>query len=576
MIELSLPNAITYSIQILLIVLAAATAARLLPLPTAMTRFAYWRAIMTGALLLPLLSLFRAVPVVTTAIDDGVSAASSAIAGPQAAGVAPQLPWVGILAGVVGFGIFARTMWLLFGLARLHRLRAESAPLLVDDEIEALRRGLAHRARLRSHAAVEQPIAFGFRRPIILLPDAFEKLSPETQRAVACHELLHIHRHDWLWMLGEEVIRTVFWFHPAMRWAISQVQLGREELVYARAVELTGARRAYMDALIHFAGRPALAPATVFARRNHLAARIRHIAQEVHMSRARLVSTVAVLVGALTASTWVVTHTMPLRAEKAEAGDPGSPLAAQAIGASLSPARPPKVIGQVQPSYPADPFRAGLGARVTLIVTVNRDGRVTDVRDPDWSLEVTGRSALDDMSGLWRRKPWLAFVEAAESALRQWTFEATREEIVFPVTAVFRAGQPGVAMFIPAPPPPPPPPPDLRVAEKLAQARQLLEQLKTAQQGTVSGQGFISPVPGSSNPGQVPVAAAPPPPPPPPPPPSSAGPLVVGGPIKPPSKTFDVRPVYPAAAQASGVEGVVVLRIRIGTDGSVVDASVML
>ena len=65
---------------------------------------------------------------------------------------------------------------------------------------------------------------------------------------------------------------------------------------------------------------------------------------------------------------------------------------------------------------------------------------------------------------------------------------------------------------------------------------------------------------------------------PPPPPPApldpafelqSDGALRVGGTIKAPTKIRDVRPVYPAVAQAARVQGVVIIEARIEPDGSV-------
>ena len=49
--------------------------------------------------------------------------------------------------------------------------------------------------------------------------------------------------------------------------------------------------------------------------------------------------------------------------------------------------------------------------------------------------------------------------------------------------------------------------------------------------------------------------------------------LKVGGAIKPPTKIHDVRAAYPQDAKDAGVEGVVILQIVIGTDGSVVETS---
>jgi protein TonB len=53
------------------------------------------------------------------------------------------------------------------------------------------------------------------------------------------------------------------------------------------------------------------------------------------------------------------------------------------------------------------------------------------------------------------------------------------------------------------------------------------------------------------------------------------GALRVGGNIKTPTKIKDVRPVYPPIAQTANVTGVVIIEVRIGTDGSVEEAHVL-
>jgi protein TonB len=49
----------------------------------------------------------------------------------------------------------------------------------------------------------------------------------------------------------------------------------------------------------------------------------------------------------------------------------------------------------------------------------------------------------------------------------------------------------------------------------------------------------------------------------------------VGGDIKPPNKTVDVRPVYPDAAQKARVQGVVICDVLLGPDGRVADARIL-
>jgi TonB family protein len=53
---------------------------------------------------------------------------------------------------------------------------------------------------------------------------------------------------------------------------------------------------------------------------------------------------------------------------------------------------------------------------------------------------------------------------------------------------------------------------------------------------------------------------------------SPAGVVRVGGSIKEPRKIQDVRPIFPAVAAASGMEGVVTLRAIVTRDGTVGDA----
>src|SRR6185436_14034585 len=96
---------------------------------------------------------------------------------------------------------------------------------------------LGTRATIRIVPGLKQPVTFGVVRPVVLLPDTLERHSLDIQRAVLAHELLHVQRHDWAWILVEEVVRAVFWFHPAMWWLVSRVQLSREEVVDELSVD---------------------------------------------------------------------------------------------------------------------------------------------------------------------------------------------------------------------------------------------------------------------------------------------------------------------------------------------------
>ncbi len=140
---------------------------------------------------------------------------------------------------------------------------------------------------------------------------------------------------------------------------------------------------------------------------------------------------------------------------------------------------------------------------------------------------------------------------------------------------------PSMMAFVSAPPPPPPPPPPPEAkappppmdvspdaapleAPKEIKAETGLEAGFERSSGVEGG--IIGGIAGGIT-GGIPE--------PPPPPPPPAAPVRVGGNIKPPQKTRDVRPVYPPIAQSARVQGIVIIEATIGPDGAVKDAKVL-
>jgi periplasmic protein TonB len=132
----------------------------------------------------------------------------------------------------------------------------------------------------------------------------------------------------------------------------------------------------------------------------------------------------------------------------------------------------------------------------------------------------------------------------------------------------------------PAPTPPPPPPPVPPKQEKteppanpdaapvVAPNAITPERVPNFDLGDPADTGVLHGVPGGvviggDPPLPPPVAQAPP------------APVRPGGDIRPPRKTHDVLPVYPAIAQAARVQGTVVLQARIGVTGKVEDLQVL-
>src|SRR5207302_3912070 len=92
-----------------------------------------------------------------------------------------------------------------------------------------------------------------------------------------------------------------------------QLQLPREETVDALSVAIVGSRRTYVEALLAFANEPVVALTPPLVRRGHLATRIKELAEEADMSRARLSFAVAALAVIVFGSTWGVVSAIPLR-----------------------------------------------------------------------------------------------------------------------------------------------------------------------------------------------------------------------------------------------------------------------
>ena len=135
----------------------------------------------------------------------------------------------------------------------------------------------------------------------------------------------------------------------------------------------------------------------------------------------------------------------------------------------------------------------------------------------------------------------------------------------------------------PPPPPPPPPPPAPAVEQPKVQPvvanpnaapveapKEIKPEVSVPSVGEGVPGGVEGGVPGGVIGGVVGGLPTAPPPPPPP-----TAPVRVGGNIKTPTKTHDVKPVYPPIAQSARVSGVVIIEATIGPDGRVKDAKVL-
>jgi TonB family protein len=400
MVPLRLADVVLYVIQVTLLVVAAHAAAAVLARRLPRVRVGYWRAVIAACAALPLLPA-------TIGFTAGrqVTASFYAAADQVASQSAPTWP---PFAAIIFAGVLVRLLWMGAGLRRLHAIRREGVDAPVDrlvDPAALLPRSTGSRwvpwsrpgeARVMTHPAVRQPVSFGWRRPLIVVPPGFASLPSDVQRAVLTHEYVHIARHDWLHLLGEQLARTLLWFQPAIWWALDQIQLAREQLVDEVVVRTAVGRGAYARALLTFADAPAPAPASALLQRRHLRRRIEALADGTTVSRRHLIATVTSL--AIAASVVTANIAALNGAQREQPSYPGN-------GVSL-----PQVVREVKPSYTREAMAAKIQGRVTLACVVAATG------EPE---QIVVEQSLDRQYGL---------DDSAVAALEQWRFQPGRKD----------------------------------------------------------------------------------------------------------------------------------------------------
>src|SRR5262249_6320618 len=143
------------------------------------------------------------------AIATIVSPSATIALAPSPAGVAvPSVSWIEVSLWIVLAGIVLRLARMGYRMIRLRRVRRSGRIALAGDVHDELQKGLGTRAEIR-YVGDGQPVTFGVWRPVVLLPERLMSHSPEIQRAVLVHELLHVRRRDWIWVMGEELVRAV-------------------------------------------------------------------------------------------------------------------------------------------------------------------------------------------------------------------------------------------------------------------------------------------------------------------------------------------------------------------------------
>lgn len=384
-------NAVAYWLQVAVISMVAALVARTVRVRSPEFTLACWQALLGAFMILPVLEPWSVEP---TAIK-GFSFAAAAAA--RVSSVGPShIPVVALLWAIVVAGIAARLMWLVMGYLRLCRWRREACPLGPHHAaIEPLLTDVHSPVEVYLSSEVAAPVTFGLWHAAVLLPVRWLDLEPSLQSAVLCHEFLHVRRRDWGFHVAEEIIRALAWFHPAVWWLTAEIRLARERVIDRRVVQLTGARRPYVEALLAFARVPADSPAAAaaFSSKRHLASRISSMFEEVSMKKSRLIVSVASITLCLVAAGTLAIRVFPLQAQDRQVhrvSEPG--------------VKAPRVLYKVDPNYTPEAKDAKIQGTVVVDLEVHPDGRAHNLKIEQTLDPGLDQRALDAISA-WRFQP---------------------------------------------------------------------------------------------------------------------------------------------------------------------------
>ncbi len=95
----------------------------------------------------------------------------------------------------------------------------------------ALEMGIARTVALRVVDNLSSPITAGWLRPVVLVPTSLlTGMPPDLLEALLAHELAHVRRFDYLVNLGQNVVETLLFYHPAVWWISGQIRVERESI----------------------------------------------------------------------------------------------------------------------------------------------------------------------------------------------------------------------------------------------------------------------------------------------------------------------------------------------------------
>jgi len=363
-------NLFAWSLQVLLLITAGGLLCAAFRVHAPRPRLIFHQALLVCAVLLPLAFVRSPRP---DAREGGVfvTQGPATARAPHARGL-PLNGSEAVLA-IIAAGAAIRLIGIALGMWRLRRMQNNGERIHDLPAPARMAQAELHTfAEFYINGEITGPVTYGLRNPVVLLPPGFLDASPDAQRSIICHELIHVRRNDWPFTLVEEAVRALFWFHPAIWWLLAQIQLTREQVVDQETIGHTRDRDGYLQTLLAIAAarlQPDLAPAPLFLRRRHLARRVAAINEGARMSMRRLVTTLAGMAPLFAAAAVLGWQAFPLTA----ANPVDSP------GVEVMPNDNAfRVLHRTGVEYPPAAAAAHIGGYVVASVTLDEKGNVVD------------------------------------------------------------------------------------------------------------------------------------------------------------------------------------------------------
>lgn len=246
--EASAAHLVDCLIEGTLIALCAALSLRLRRQHNSGTRFAVWFSALMAIAALPLLAgAWSSIPTLRAAVLPP-SMHHSAITLPAAWALYLFAAWA-----VIAALSLSRVVISLRHIRALRKGCTAVDPAQLDLRI----RETLHQASsiaLCTSEQVQVPTAIGFFQPAVVIPAwLLNELSPEELNQILLHELAHLRRRDDWTNLAQQIVKALFFFHPAVWWIEKKISLEREMACDAAVLAATAQPRAYAECLAHLA-----------------------------------------------------------------------------------------------------------------------------------------------------------------------------------------------------------------------------------------------------------------------------------------------------------------------------------